>query len=442
MEPLVLTDIQVRENPQNDRGFTILYWIWVLMLFLPERLISFYIPSLLFLRSLPTVLLVLALFVWFASNSDKYNYKWFAIFLVSLLISSLFAENTGRARVPLRLVLEYYILALITFSFVSNKYRTDKLLFLFMLQFLYLGIWGIIGGGLIKWDYILNEEDAYGPLMGIGVAYCYYYFSVQEKSLTKAIALIALCICITGVVISFARGAFLVLVATFIYLLIKSGNIIKGLVFIGIACIVILIATSIIFPDNAFWKEMQTSSEGTSSGTGKDRKVLWSIAWEEYKDNPAFGVGPSNFGIAASQYLHLVKDPGNYRTDTIWGRALHNAYFQILSELGTFGIIIFIMILYDFFKTNRASMRFNSTSYSGDTNTQPLLQMKQLVMGIRIAMVAFLLNAFFYDIIYYSWFWILLILNRTLFINIYHENFFNKNAPETDSVQDDASRII
>jgi O-antigen ligase len=419
---------QARETPQNDRGFTILYWIWVLMLFLPERLISFYIPALKFMRSLPTILLALALFIWFTSNSNKYKYKWFAIFLVSLVISSLFAENTGRARVPLRLVLEYYLLALITFGFITNKLRTDKLMFLFMLQFLYLGIWGIIGGGLIKWDYILNEEDAYGPLMGIGVAYCYYYFSVQKKSMTKTLALIALCVCITGVVISFARGAFLVLAATLIYLLVKSGNFIKGLLLIGIACIVIVVATSIIFPDNAFWKEMQTSTEGTSAGTGKDRKVLWSIAWEEYKDNPMFGVGPSNFGIAATRYLQYVKDPGNYRTDTIWGRALHNAYFQILSELGTFGIIIFLMILYDFFKINRATMRYNLTNSTSELNNLTLKQTKHLVTGIKIAMIAFLLNAFFYDIIYYSWFWILLIFNRMLYINITQEKLFYKPA--------------
>jgi O-antigen ligase len=429
MEPQAPLYDQVREPSRNDRGFKILYWIWVLMLFLPERLISFYIPSLQFLRSLPTALLALALIVWFASNKEKHNYKWFTVFLVSLLISSLFAENTGRARVVLRLVLEYYILALITFSFVNNKYRTEKLMFLFMLQFLYLGVWGIIGGGLIKWDYILNEEDAYGPLMGIGVAYCYYYFSVQKRSMTRTLSMIALCVCITGVVISFARGAFLVLAATLIYLLVKSGNFIKGLFLIGIACIVIVVATSIIFPDNAFWKEMQTSTEGTSAGTGRDRKVLWSIAWEEYKDNLIIGVGPLNFGVAAAHYLDKVKDTGNYRPDTIWGRALHNAYFQILCELGTLGIIIFIMILYDFFKTNRATMRYNLTGNAGELDNQTLKQTKQLVSGIKVAMIAFLLNAFFYDIIYYSWFWILLIFNRMLNINICSERIFDKKSP-------------
>ncbi len=420
---------QLKEPTQNERGFKILYWIWVLMLFLPERLISLYIPPLQFLRSLPTILLALALVVWFTSNTEKYKYKWFALFLVSLLISSLLAENTGRARVVLRLVLEYYILALITFSFISNKYRTDKLMFLFMLQFLYLGIWGIIGGGLVKWDYILNEEDAYGPLMGIGVAYCYYYFSVQKKSMAKTLALIALCTCIVGVVISFARGAFLVLVATLIYLLVKSGNFIKGILFIGIACVVIIVATSIIFPDNAFWKEMQTSAEGTSSGTGRDRKVLWSIAWEEYKDNIIIGVGPLNFGVAATHYLNRVKDTGNYRPDTIWGRALHNAYFQILCELGTFGIIIFIMILYDFFKTNQATIRYTPTSCDSELDNLTLKQTKHLVTGIKVAMIAFLLNAFFYDIIYYSWFWILLIFNRMLYINIFQEKLFFNPSP-------------
>jgi O-antigen ligase len=419
-----------------DKGFQILYWVWILMLFLPERLISFYIPPLLFLRSLPTILLVIALWVWLTSRANKYKYTWFAVFLVSLLISSVSAENTGRARVVLKIVLVYYVLARITFSFVNDRYRTDKLLFLFMLQFIYIGIWGIIGGGKVGWDYILNEEDAYGPFMGIGVAYCYYYFSVQKRRLTRTLSLIAFCICITGVIVSFARGAFVVLVGTLVYLLIKSGNMIKGVLFIGVACIVIATAASVIFPNNAFWKEMQTSFEGVSSGTGKDRKVLWSIAWEEYKDNPAFGVGPSNFGIAASRYLHLVKDPGNYRPDTIWGRALHNAYFQILCELGTFGSFIFLMILCDFVKSNRATSRFSLTGHSEANDIQALELAKHLSLGIRVAMVAFLMNAFFYDIIYYSWFWILLIFNRMLYINICHEKLFNNKEKQAAHAAD------
>jgi len=427
-------------NTHSDRGFDIVYWLWVLMLFLPERLIAYYIPPLLRIRSLPTLLLLLALFFWWHSDREKFKFKWLGLFLISLFISTLFAENTGRARLVFRLVLEYYFLARISFTFIDNQYKTQKMLYLFALQFLYLGIWGMIGflqtgRGLITWDYILNEEDAFGPLMGIGVAYCYQYYRAQEKGRSKTIALLATLICVVGVILSFARGTFLVLICTMFYFLIKSGNFLKGLLVIGFAAVVILAATSLIFPENAFWKEMQTSTEGISTGTGRDRKVLWSLAWEEYKDNPVLGVGPSNFGVSAARYLHLVKDPGNYRSDTIWGRALHNAYFQILSELGSFGLVIFLMILFDFNKTNRESLSYRTNIKDGSSTVTENNGTKQLILGIRIAMLAFLLNAFFYDIIYYSWFWILLIYNRMLHINITKRKMLDNLMAAKSSLQ-------
>jgi O-antigen ligase len=190
-------------------------------------------------------------------------------------------------------------------------------------------------------------------------------------------------------------------------------------------------------PDNAdvassgngislFWEEMSTISEGTSAGTGNDREILWRVAWEEFKDNPIFGVGPFNFGVAAPKYISHVSDRGERYADpnSIWGRALHNGYFQILSEGGALGVIGFCVLLVDFLMGNsRARRAFRmSASLSNEPDKFRLEGYYHLATGIRLAMVAFLLNLFFYDITYHSWAWDLFIVNKVLVMQSSHES--------------------
>ncbi len=43
----------------------------------------------------------------------------------------------------------------------------------------------------------------------------------------------------------------------------------------------------------------------------------------------------------------------NANPKTLWGRALHNTYYQILSEFGTVGAGLFFWLVWDFFQRNR-----------------------------------------------------------------------------------------
>jgi hypothetical protein len=197
-------------------------------------------------------------------------------------------------------------------------------------------------------------------------------------------------------------------------------NKIKNIFLAVLAGIIVIIAANIAFPDNAFWKEMETISEGTSTGTGADRKILWKVAWYEFIDNPVIGVGPYNFGVRAPDYV--IKMPNRERyidAGTIWGRALHNGYFQILCELGVIGSVLFIILLLDFRKSNK-SVKIAKVDENNDNPDliRDLMAYKNYAFGIELTMFAFLLNAFFYDMIFYTWFWELLVFNKLLYIRI------------------------
>ena len=407
------------QKTKSDNPFALkmLFLLWIIKLFYPEVLVAYYIPALKFVRKLPTLLIIMLFISSMSSNAEKKEgYWWLAFFLFSLLLSSIGAENTGRSILALRLVLEYYLLARVTFLYCVEDHHKKLLFRIYICSFVYIGAWGIIfflleGQAIIPWDYILNEEDAFGPLMCIGFAVSsYLLLSGQLWQNQKKLFILSVLIGAAGVISSFARGAFLVFLAVVLFNLKKSGNFFKGLLAFVLLSLLIITISSVFFKDNIFWDEMLTVTEGTKSGTGRDRKVLWRIAWEEFKASPILGVGPFNFGVVAADYLHLVPDKKDYRADTIWGRALHNGFFQILCEGGVIGSFAFFMLLVDYWKHLRIQ------NWSGRAKNEyadkMLIDRIHYLKAINMGVIAFLLNAFFYDIIYYSWFYQLLIISR------------------------------
>ena len=414
----------------------LLYFLWFLRLFRPERLISEHIHALTAIRSAPTILLIILIAIWLFSHNKKYKYKEFALFIFALFVSSIFSENHTRAMWAFRAITELYFLAGITFTYADDITKVRKLLSLYFLYIVYFGLWGIPGMGRVEWDYILNEEDAYGPLMTMGIAFGYYYYRMSVSFNKKKYVQLGIIICVIGVVVSFARGAFLVMLCLFLIIFIKEKGKFKNIVLAAMAGIIVIIAANIIFPNNAFWTEMNTISEGTSEGTGADRKILWKVAWYEFIDHPIIGVGPYNFGVVAPDYVIKMPDRQRYLDPgTIWGRSLHNGYFQILCELGIVGTAVFLVLLYDLNRSNRKIMKYQTDENSKDIEAE-LAIYRQLSSGVALTIFAFLMNAFFYDMIFYTWFWELIIFNRLLLVRV-----TNIVKQETDNTAKKTKRI-
>ena len=324
----------------------VLFLLWVIVLFHPFRLLNSYVGGLSYLYKLQTLLLYCLTLVWAFSSEKKVNYPVLMLVLLLHIFGTLFiAQHTGYARQVTRIILEAYLLGLMTFSFLRDKKSVDHLFDLLELCFCYYAIWGIIGMGLVRWDYALSDENQYGVFMSMGAVFSYFYFSGHPKGKRRLFGIITGGLCLVGVVASFSRGSFITLIVCSSVIWWQSKRKITATSIVCLAFLVVFVAADKFFPENQFWKEMETISQGTSESTALDRTVLWGIALEEFKDNPLFGVGPHNFGIRAPEYATkeaLVRYP-NPRT--LWGRSLHNIYFQTLCEVfyllltGRFGYI-------------------------------------------------------------------------------------------------------
>ena len=208
---------------------------------------------------------------------------------------------------------------------------------------------------------------------------------------------------------------------------------------IGFAVIIAFIAADRIYPENQFWDEISTISQGTSESTASDRVILWGIAMEEFYDNPVFGVGPHNFGIRAPEYATRESAARYPNVRTLWGRSLHNIYFQTLCEQGIIGVVLFIVILLGFIKMNSKTRLYleditQKRVVTDDASLQEITKYYHFSKAVLFAMVCYLIGGFFYPIYEYDWFSDLLILNMLLYLIIVQDKYALLGKSDTERI--------
>jgi O-antigen ligase len=136
-----------------------------------------------------------------------------------------------------------------------------------------------------------------------------------------------------------------------------------------------------------------------------------------FLDNPLLGVGPGCYGFKLQSYVTRASAEEWGVRYQMYGRALHNIYFELLAETGIMGITAFLVLLYIFRRRN-VSIRKTAArlvSIKARVATDALGNVHCYALALEGAMIAFLANGFFYNLLYYSWFWDILILNTLLY---------------------------
>jgi len=400
----------------------LLLFLWVLRLFKPEWILSYYIPGIGIIRAIPTVILYLIFLGFCLSKEEKRFDKPYLLFFLSILISTIFAENTGLGRLLLRDAIDSFIFYTLSVSIMRADKDTDRLINLYLASLVFYGICGILHKGTVPFHVALEEEDAFGPFMAMGVPLS-FYAAFRDKE-TKYRNIIIAFLCAGGVIASFARGAFISLCAVLLYIWYKFHNKIVISFALGLFAIVVVIAAGFLFKQNLFWKEMATISRAHEEDTG--RKFLWNKALVMFTSHPIAGVGPGNFGfVLFSVTTEEELEPRGVRLVQVYGRVVHNIYLQILAELGLLGAFSFIIILFAFWKRHKQiQMSYKESSVNDlvqDSASDKLRKKHYYSLAVTGAMLGYLVNGLFYEILFYHWLPDLLILNYLIYANLYSE---------------------
>lgn len=389
--------------------------LWIAVLFDPHYWLADH--GLTFLPQVPKfIYLGLALMI----ISQMQRAVWYPpllLFMAAALMASAFAENVGVAQDRVvKILLLYYVLAIGSMTFIKSVGKTTLVLHLFLWQFLWWSLHAAFRGS-VSWHPTLANEDGFGPMMVLGLGYCFYFGMAAKKRGLRLMAFLLAGLSLIGVVSSFARGAVLAAGFLALYMWYRSG--LRGQTFAAAALGLGIVGLSadVLFPGGAFWKEMSTVSEGFGDATGLERWLLWRAAWQTFLSSPIFGVGAGNFGIFAGDQLWLTTELKDYYNQGhLWGKAVHSVYFQMLAEFGLAGTMAFVALLIDFWRRN-AQLRSEPFVTAWWSATGQVFDLQMLSRALEAAMVGYLASGFFYDQLYEHWFYTIVAVNALLHWN-------------------------
>lgn len=396
--------------------------LWVAVIYEPQWLLAS-LGGRVLLRS-PTILfglLIIILGIQVPTNatwSKRWEWHpWLLLFIAPAVLTLPFAYNNGYARQSITLFLLFWALTVGTIVVIDTARRAEALLLMYGLAFLWFALWGV-GSGLVYWHYALGNYDNFGAFMVMGVGVCVFLCVAAPKGsrFRRAMA-VSTALCIVGVVLSFARGAFLATVGVAGLVWWRSAHKGKALLWGLVGAAFLALVASIVHPGK-FWAEMQSVfTEGNTSGTGLDRWILWDAGWQVFKEHPLFGVGPRNFGPFASEFFEpgdLMEGGYGYSKNPriLYNRSLHNNQIQILAEHGIIGALAYIGILIQFWRQN-ARLRTEAAQQRW-REIGGRLRLRAIVLGLEAGMVGYLITSNFYPSLTLHYFYTLVALNMLL----------------------------
>jgi O-antigen ligase len=380
----------------------LLYALWMLTIFEFEWFVSQTVGGPFY--RIPTLLAPVLALLTVARGTRRALYWPMLLFVTMHLGASIFAENAGFARDGLRFLLFMVLLLASSVTFLDTPHKAIVVLKLYLLSFVWYGVQGI-PGGRVFWHPLMNNEDSYGPLMVLGMAFAYFFGMAVSSRGWKWCARIVFLVALLGVVASLARGASLAAGLVLGYILLRSPHKLRTIGGVILAAIVFLPIAAMLLPLDAYLAELQSVSEGDDV-----RTTLWMLAWNVFKESPIVGVGAGNFGVIASMVTpfdesrNVGSDPGQ-----LYYWAVHNPHVQIMAEEGLVGLALWFTMIVTFFRRN-ARLRRNEAGAQWAARGGGGVELRTVSIGLEGAMVGYLGCSFFYNQLYIHWFWSLLTL--------------------------------
>ena len=344
------------------------------------------------------------------------RWVWFAPLLLWLVVAGMvtpFATNAKLAKDSFQILLVMYVVTLGTAVYIKTPRQARTILIMLALQFAWYGAWAGTKG-LVFWHPTLSNYDGFGSLMVGGVGLCYYFATATQNKKLKLFLYGVAAYCVLGVVASFARAAFLCLVAIIGWIWVRSPRKLATGAGIIVAAILVVVGASVIFDPGFFWNEITSAfTEGTEEGTGEQRMELWKVGFKVWMQSPIWGVGGGNVGAFAANHfrpgeLEAFPNPG-----MLYGYNMHNSYVQVLGEFGLLGVISWVWIIWDFFKRNR-EIRTPEAARRWIENGGGNFDVRYLALGLEAANVANLINGMFYASLFTPGYYVIWAANRML----------------------------
>lgn len=349
--------------------------------------------------------------------------KLIVLFLLTILLSSVFAYSSAVSFENLRVFFSWMIIYFLIISIVN----TEKRFLIFFLSFLLYNFkmsqhgfisWARIGFQFRDWG-VTGAPGWFHNAGEFGIELCIFlplsiYFILSLKQywgrLKLGFFLLFPFTALASVIATSSRGALVGSAAALLWMLFKSKARVKALLAISI----ILVGAYSFVPEKQY-QRLEASGVDETSVT---RLIRWKAGYEMMNEHPFLGIGYAN-------WLAYYKDfYPQYATGLP-----HNIFIDAGAELGYTGLAIFcLMIIYTLINNYRtrklATMSDNKFIF-------------YTAHGLDAALVGFIISGSFVSVLYYPYFWINMAFTVAL-NNVANKEFFNTQKAVTAEEYDRA----
>lgn len=360
-----------------------------------------------FVWHFPKIISLVLLIAWITKSGKVSCIQvWgFAAFVSILGIDILVAENTYDAvwtTYGMCVLLLGICIPLITFTDTLEKLR--YLVNVLLAIFFYIGLYAITHAGFGPAGSGGGQDENYVAAgMNLVIPLALFSFFAEKIKWRKAVFLFLIGVYLLAIVVGLSRGGFVGLVCGLGFSLMKSPN--KG---VAIVIVVLVFGFLGIIAGASYWAEMGTITD-TSESTADMRLELWKIAVQEFLAYPLTGVGGDN-------YLWRMNEFQSPEQTDKFGRIVvahvHSTYFQLLSEMGLAGCIVFAVIMLRTYRdyrgidylSERASAHIDGQNSGFLDETKWIQNYSRGLMG---GLIGYMASVAFLSALYYSHIWIL-----------------------------------
>lgn len=282
-----------------------------------------------------------------AKNGGAAIYKWLKVFEFAFLGYYVYLTKVANLK---KFLLKPFLLSLIFFPLLGilqflNQGALGGATYLFGERSFTAGTPGIALFEIAGKEYLrpystFSHPNSLAGFLGIGLI---VVVSLWEKRVFLKWA--ALFLVVTSLALTFSLGAYLALIIVgFFYLLSKkSTELFRKIIFVTFFLTVFLSTTLPIVA-------REYSSEWQGKEEVYNRLFLAERAGELFAGSPFLGIGLNNF------IVRLPEGGGSPGTSW-WLQPVHNIFLLLLAELGIFGLLTFLYLIYKAFSLSLAKKR-------------------------------------------------------------------------------------
>ena len=322
-----------------------------------------------------------------------------AVFTMFVFQSFLFAWNYRRAFESFDFFVKSVLLVFVIGQLIRTEKDVDRLalvLFAATLAAVFLGAMNVRLG-------IVNEKSPTVITMGwqrfsathlnvnraalyfvAGLPLGVYAVKRFRHVIVKTLLVIGVVVVVLATIMTFSRQTIFSLSIILLGILFREAR--SKWIYVVVGLVVVI---GIVLIPDFYWRRIATITEVLGEGTTGDwslatRLTAFKTAWRVFLDHPFTGVGLNNFAIRS--FPELVKRIG-----------AHNGYLEILTGVGLFGFIAFILVAVSGIRGYVAAVR---TRWTDDRRWMKDVSFYFLLSGIAVFTELFFEQSHFYRVVW------------------------------------------